>query len=55
MPLEPFQTFNFALQTSFLHIFSTVTRNQVILVQIFSESYPPSLQAIPMLMIIAFV
>jgi hypothetical protein len=50
-----FQNFDLALRTSFFHIFSVVTLNQVILVPHFSESHPLSLQAIPILMIVAFM
>jgi hypothetical protein len=50
-----FQNSNFALRTSFLDIFSTVIPNQVILVPKFSESHPLSLQAIYILMIVAFI
>jgi hypothetical protein len=50
-----FQNFELVPRTSIVDIFSTVTPNQVILVPNFSESHPLSLQAIPMLMIIAFV
>jgi H+/Cl- antiporter ClcA len=50
-----FHKFNFALQTSFLHIFTTVTPNQVILVPKFSESHHLSPQAIYILMIVAFL
>jgi hypothetical protein len=46
---------HFAPRTSFIHIFSTVTLNQVILAPQFSESYPLSLQSIPMIIIIAFM
>jgi hypothetical protein len=45
---------HFAPRT-FIHIFSTITPNQVILAPNFSESYPFSLQSIPMLIIIAFM
>jgi hypothetical protein len=50
-----FQIHIFALWTSFLHIFSTVTLNQVILVPKFSESHLVSLQAIYILLIVVFV
>jgi hypothetical protein len=45
----------FALQTSFVHIFSIVTPNQVILVPKFSKSHPIPLRDIYILLIIAFV
>jgi hypothetical protein len=44
-----------ALRTSFIHVFSTVTPNQVIVVPKFSESHPLSLRANFMLMIVVFV
>jgi hypothetical protein len=52
---EPFQNSSFALRTPFIHIFSTVTPNQVILVPKLSESHPLSPQAIHTIMIVAFV
>jgi hypothetical protein len=43
------------LETSFFHIFSTVTPNQMILTPKFPESHPLSLWAIYILIIVAFV
>jgi hypothetical protein len=56
-PIYPaiFQNSNFALRTSFLHIFLTVTPNQVILTSEFIELQHVSLQAIYILMIVVFV
>jgi hypothetical protein len=48
-----FQIHILAHRTSFVHIFPNVTPNQVILAPKFSESHPLSVQAIPILMIIA--
>jgi hypothetical protein len=50
---KTFQIHILAPRTSLFHIFSTVTPNQMILVQKFSESHPLSIQAIPILMIVA--
>jgi hypothetical protein len=50
-----FQIHILAPKTSFFHIFSTVTVNQVILLPEFSESHPLFVQAIHMLMIAVFV
>jgi hypothetical protein len=55
MPLNPSKIHILAIQTSFVHIFSTVHPNQVILVTKLSESHPFSHQAISILMIVAFV
>jgi hypothetical protein len=55
LALKDFQNSYFTLQTSFLHTFSIITLNQVILVPKFLELHPLSLQAIYILMIVAFV
>jgi hypothetical protein len=52
---EPLQNSSFALRTPFIHIFSTITLNQVIIVPKFLESRPLSFELIHILMIVAFV
>jgi hypothetical protein len=54
-PNIPLILSNFALQTSLVHIFSTITLNQLILVPKFSGSHSLYLQAINILIVVAFV